>query len=54
MTRQQRRETIVPDIPGLTLNVNLQLQLPATSDGEIYEKLFGAMRKHLMGIAESG
>jgi hypothetical protein len=53
-TRQQRREKIVPDVPGLTLNVNLQLQLPATSDGEVYEKLFGAMRKHLMGIAESG
>jgi hypothetical protein len=52
--RLQRREKIVPDVPGLTLNVNLQLQLPATSDGDVYEKLFGAMRKHLMGIAESG
>lgn len=51
--RQQRREKFVPDVPGLTLNVNLQLQLPATSDGEVYEKLFGAMRKHLMGITES-
>lgn len=43
----------VTEVPGLTLNVNLQLQLPATSDGEVYEKLFGAMRKHLMGLAES-
>jgi hypothetical protein len=38
--------------PGLALNVNIQLQLPATADGEVYEKLFGAMRKHLMGLAE--
>jgi hypothetical protein len=52
-TRQHRREKVVTDVPGLTLNVNLQLQLPATSDGEVYEKLFGAMRKHLMGLAES-
>ena len=36
--------------PELALNVNIQLQLPATSDGEIYEKLFSAMRKHLMGL----
>jgi hypothetical protein len=50
---RQRREKVIPDVPGLTLNVNLQLQLPATSDGDVYEKLFGAMRKHLMGIAES-
>jgi hypothetical protein len=42
-----------PSIPGLALNVNIQLQLPATSDGEVYEKLFGAMRKHLMGLTES-
>lgn len=51
--RTPRRETGVTEVPGLTLNVNLQLQLPATSDGEVYEKLFGAMRKHLMGLAES-
>jgi hypothetical protein len=37
-----------PQSPELALNVNIQLQLPATSDGEVYEKLFGAMRKHLM------
>jgi Family of unknown function (DUF5343) len=51
--RQARRERVGTDIPGLTLNVNLQLQLPATSDGDVYEKLFGAMRKHLMGLTES-
>lgn len=39
--------------PGVALNVNIQLQLPATSDGEVYEKLFGAMRKHLIGLSAS-
>lgn len=33
---------------GLTLNVNIQLQLPATEDASIYEKFFAALKKHLM------
>jgi hypothetical protein len=44
----------VPAASSLGLNVNIQLQLPATADGEVYEKFFGAMRKHLMGLAEPG
>lgn len=36
---------------GLTLNVNIQLQLPPSADGEVYEKLFEAMGKHLKGLA---
>ncbi|HEU0246007.1 MAG TPA: DUF5343 domain-containing protein [Gaiellaceae bacterium] len=44
---------LTPAAHGLTaLNVNIQLQLPATADGEVYDKLFGAMRKHLIGLAE--
>lgn len=38
---------------GLTLNVDIQLQLPATSDGEVYEKLFAAMRRHLIDLTSS-
>ncbi len=38
--------------PGLTLNVNIQLQLPATVEGDVYEKLFAAMRKHLVGLVQ--
>lgn len=30
------------------VNINIQLQLPATDDGEIYEKLFSALKKHLL------
>lgn len=36
----------------LALTVNLQLQLPATADGDVYDKLFAAMRKHLMGLTD--
>jgi hypothetical protein len=51
-TASQARSEI-PAVPALAaLNVNIQLQLPATADGEVYEKLFGAMRRHLMGLTE--
>lgn len=49
--RKVELERSVPS--GVALNVNIQLQLPATSDGGVYEQLFGAMRKHLMGLTES-
>jgi hypothetical protein len=38
--------------PGLTLNVSIQLQLPATADAEVYDKLFASMRQHLMSLSE--
>ncbi len=37
---------------GMALTLNIQLQLPATADSEVYDKLFASMRKHLMGLAE--
>jgi hypothetical protein len=33
---------------GLTVNINIQLQLPATEDASIYENLFSALKKHLL------
>lgn len=30
-----------------TININIQLQLPATDDASIYDKLFAALKKHL-------
>ena len=36
---------------SLTLNVNIQLQLPPSAEGDVYEKLFAAMGKHLKGLA---
>ena len=32
---------------GPTININVQLQIPATEDASIYDKLFAALRKHL-------
>lgn len=35
---------------ALTLNVNVQLELPATSDSGVYNALFAAMAKHIMRL----
>ena len=37
---------------GLTVNINIQLQLPADATAETYERFFEAMRKHLLTPAE--
>ena len=29
------------------ININIQLQLPATDDADVYDKLFAALKKHL-------
>jgi hypothetical protein len=52
-TPVEQIEQIVPGTPGVTLNVNIQLQLPATAESEVYEKLFAAMRKHLIDLTQS-
>ncbi len=33
---------------GVSININIQLTLPATTDEKVYEKLFGAMKTHLL------
>jgi hypothetical protein len=33
---------------GLTVNLNIQLQLPSDATAETYERFFEAMRKHLL------
>lgn len=33
---------------GLTININIQLAVPETTDDKIYEKFFEAMKKHLL------
>ena len=41
-------EAAAPGISNdMTVNINIQLQVPADATGEIYEKFFAAMRKHL-------
>jgi hypothetical protein len=38
---------IPPGAKPVTLNINIQLQLPATEDATIYEALFSALKKNL-------
>jgi len=38
---------ILPGVKPVTLNINIQLQLPATEDATIYEALFSALKKNL-------
>jgi hypothetical protein len=38
----------VPETGKLVLNVNIQLQLPATEDASIYDKIFQSLRKNLI------
>jgi hypothetical protein len=38
---------VEPGVQPVTLNINIQLQLPATEDATIYEALFSALKKNL-------
>jgi hypothetical protein len=33
---------------GITLNVNIRLELPATQDADVYDKIFKSLKKHLL------
>jgi hypothetical protein len=33
---------------GMTVNVNIQLQIPATDKADVYDSFFAAMKKHLL------
>jgi len=38
---------VTTGIKPVTININIQLQLPATEDATIYDSLFSALKKHL-------
>ena len=40
------QEVVAPSIPSI--NINIELHLPATNDPTVYEELFKAMKKHLL------
>lgn len=42
------RNLSLQGLPGFTINVNIQLTLPATDNPAIYESLFAAMKKHIL------
>jgi hypothetical protein len=48
--RSGSRGSSSPKRSPVGLTVNIQLQLPPSADGEIYDKLFAAMAKHLKGL----
>jgi hypothetical protein len=46
--------SVVPESGAVNVSINLSLELPATSDGDVYDKLFEAMGKHLGKLLKSG
>lgn len=45
---EKHQQIQIPSKSPLTINVNIQLQLPATDDAGIYDKLFEALKKHIL------
>jgi hypothetical protein len=42
------RRRLTAGTTGMTVNINIQLQIPATDKAEIYESFFAAMKKNLL------
>ena len=42
-----KRKVITATPHGVTVNINIQLQIPATDKAETYDRFFAAMKKHL-------
>lgn len=42
------RRMVSTTTSGMTVNINIQLQIPATDKPETYESFFAAMKKHLL------
>ncbi|MBK8127617.1 MAG: DUF5343 domain-containing protein [bacterium] len=43
----QQQRVVLPAASSPTVQINIELQIPATSEADIYDKFFAAMRKHL-------
>lgn len=47
--RPKREKKEAEELPfGLTLNLNIQLVLPTTDDASVYDKIFKALKDHLL------
>lgn len=47
--KKNKETQAIPQIPaGVTINLNIQLTLPATSDATVYDKIFKALRENLL------
>lgn len=38
----------IPSDNGVTINLNIELSIPTDATGEVYDKFFAAMRKHII------
>ncbi len=43
-----KRKVVTPTPSGMTVNINIQLQIPATDKADVYDSFFAAMKKHLL------
>lgn len=43
-----KRKVVTPTPNGMTVNINIQLQIPATDKADVYDSFFAAMKKHLL------
>lgn len=44
--KREKESPIIP--PALTLNLNIQITLPVTDDASVYDKIFKALKDHLL------
>lgn len=51
-TSARQPPKIMAGADGWTVNINIQLQLPADATAETYDRFFEAMRKHLIAPAD--
>ena len=48
LTSPREEAARIPTVaPGLTVNINIQLTLPATDDESVYDKLFASLKRNL-------
>lgn len=43
-----KRKVVTGSTNGMTVNINIQLQIPATDKADVYDSFFAAMKKHLL------
>jgi hypothetical protein len=49
LTSPRKEAAPVPKVtPGLTVNINIQLTLPATDDESVYDRLFASLKRNLL------
>jgi hypothetical protein len=42
------KKITIPQGSGVTVNVNIQIQLPVSENSEVYDKIFESLKKHVL------